>query len=426
MIYGTLRRGEPAQMRPEDEPPEMKPSGAPPLALLAAVTAIGFAALHMVVPVLPLLATVFDRGATEAQLVLTLYFVGIATGQLIYGPVSDRFGRRPVLLCGLGLFVGGTVLCAAAWSLPVLIFGRVVQALGGCSGLVLSRAIIRDVYDRDASARAIALVMMAMTLVPALCPAVGAYVTQWFGWRAIFGLLGSLGAAALALSAVRLRETHSGGRIPLDLGGLAASYLILTRSGAFCFFALSSACSSASWFTFIASAPYLLSVGFHQPPSTYGAMILVPMAAYMVGNGAAARLGRYVHCRNLFVAGLLVSVGSGILMALWCGAALSPWALFIPMALSSAGNGLSQPGALASGLSVFPRIAGTASGVMGFSQMAVSALGTLALAPFPRDSVMAVVGVVGAAQLMALACGIAALRRPDGSRQIVAEAGGDC
>jgi DHA1 family bicyclomycin/chloramphenicol resistance-like MFS transporter len=229
----------------------------------------------------------------------------------------------------------------------------------------------------------------------------------------------------LVLSAVRLGETHAEA-IPLDLGGLAVSHVTLARSGAFCFFALSSACSSASWFTFIASAPYLLSVGFHQGPSTYGAMILVPMAAYMVGNGAAARLGRRVRGHNLFIAGLLVSVGSGVLMALWCAAAPSPWALFIPMALSSIGNGLSQPGALASGLSVFPRIAGTASGVMGFSQMAVSALGTLALAPFSRDSVMAVVAVVGAAQLLALASGLAALRRPGGSLQAVAETTGDC
>ena len=403
----------------------MRPSGKPPLALLAAVTAIGFAALHMVVPVLPLLATVFGRGATEAQLVLTLYFLGIATGQLIYGPVSDRFGRRPVLLWGLSLFLCGTVLCAMAWSLPVLIFGRVIQALGGCSGLVISRAIIRDVYDRDASARAIALVMMAMTLVPALCPAIGAYLTEWFGWRAIFLLLGSLGGTALVLSAALLRETHREA-IPLDLAGLTVSHLTLARSGAFCLFALSSACSSASWFTFIASAPYLMSTAFHQPPSAYGAMILVPMAAYMVGNGAAARLGRQVRSANLFVAGLLVSVGAGVLMALWCATAVTPWAVFIPMALSSAGNGLSQPAALASGLSVFPRIAGTASGVMGFSQMAVAALGTLALAPFPRDSVMAVVGVVFAAQLLALVCGFAALRRPAGSLQVVAETGGDC
>lgn len=402
----------------------MSRSAVPPLALLAVATAIGFAALHMIVPVLPLLAVVFDRGATEVQLVLTLYFIGIATGQLVYGPVSDRFGRRPVLLCGLGLFLAGTVLCGLAWSLPVLIAGRVLQALGGCSGLVLSRAIIRDVYDRDASARSIALVMMAMTLVPALSPAVGAYLTEWFGWRAIFVLLGGIGAAALSLTAVKLAETHPDG-VALDLRGIATSHLILARSGAFLLFALSSACSSASWFTFIASAPYLMSVRFHEPPSTYGAMILVPMAAYMIGNGAAARLGRHLRSHTLFVAGLLVSVGSGAIMAVWCAGPVSTWALFVPMALSSIGNGLSQPAALASGLSVYPRIAGTASGVMGFLQMAVSAIGTLGLALFPRDSVMATVVVVGAAQILALVCGVAALRRPDGSLQVVAKPAGD-
>lgn len=405
-------------------PTDVSPPAAPPLALLAAVTAIGFSALHMVVPVLPVIATVFDRSATEAQLVLTLYFVGIAAGQLVYGPVSDRFGRRPVLLAGLALFLAGTLLCGAAWSLPVLIGGRVLQALGGCAGLVLGRAIIRDVHDRDASARAIALVMMAMTLAPALCPAIGAYLTEWFGWRAIFVLLGGLGAAALALSAAKLTETHPGG-VPLDLSGIAVSHLTLARSGVFLLFALSSACSSTSWFVFIASAPYLLSVGLHEPPSTYGAMILVPMTAYMLGNGAAARLGRRVRSTTLFVAGLTISLGSGALMAVWCGAALSVWSLFVPMALSSIGNGLSQPAAMAAGLSVHPRIAGTASGVMGFLQMAASAIGTLALAFFPRDSAMATVAVVAAAQLVSLICGVSALRRPAGSLQVVAKPAGD-
>src|SRR5579872_7238979 len=146
--------------RPETDRPAVvrRP---PPLALLAAATAIGFCALHMVVPTLPLLARVFDRGAAEVQLVLTLYFLGIAAGQLVYGPVSDRFGRRPVLIAGLLLFLGGTVLCGFAPSLPVLIAGRVAQALGACAGLVLGRAIIRDVSDRDGSARGIAIVMMA-------------------------------------------------------------------------------------------------------------------------------------------------------------------------------------------------------------------------------------------------------------------------
>ncbi len=385
----------------------MSTAPAPPLALIATVTAIGFSALHVVVPVLPVIAAAFAAPPEAAQWVLTLYFIGIAAGQLFYGPVSDRFGRRPVLLAGLAAFLAGTALCGFAWSLPVLAGARIVQALGGCAGLVLGRAIIRDVCEREAATRAIALVMMAMTLAPAVCPAVGAYLSEWFGWRAIFAVLGGLGAAALALTACRLAETNRGGAA-LDLVGMARAYALLLRSRTFAMFALCSACSSASWFVFIASAPYLLAERLGEPPSTYGLMILIPMAAYMLGNAAAARLGRRLGSTELFVAGLVVSLASGALMAAWCAAGLSVWALFVPMAASSIGNGLSQPAALAAGLSVYPRLAGTASGLMGFLQMAVSALGTVALGMLPRDA-FATVAVVGLAQIGALALGLGAL-----------------
>jgi len=165
----------------------------PPLVLLALVTAIAPAALHMLVPALPVLAVVFDAAPGAVQLVLTLFLAGIAVGQLVYGPVSDRFGRRPVLLAGLTLFLVGTVLCGLAWSLPVLIVGRTRAAIGGCAGMVLGRAIVRDVYDRERSASALATIMMVMSLAPSLSPAIGAYLVQWVGWRADFVLLGAVG-----------------------------------------------------------------------------------------------------------------------------------------------------------------------------------------------------------------------------------------
>ncbi|MBV9016949.1 MAG: MFS transporter [Alphaproteobacteria bacterium] len=222
--------------------------GKPSLALLAAVTALAFCALHMVVPALPVLVAVFDDSAAHVQLVLSLYLAGIAAGQLIYGPVSDRFGRRPVLIAGLAMFLLGTLLCGVAWSLRALIFGRVLQALGACAGIVLSRAIIRDVYDREMAARGLALVMMAMTLAPAVSPALGAYLTEWLDWRAIFVLLGGFGAAVFAGTAAWLGETNRY-PAPLDFGGMTRSYAILLRSPAFAWFALCSACTSASWFT---------------------------------------------------------------------------------------------------------------------------------------------------------------------------------
>ncbi|MBV9860094.1 MAG: multidrug effflux MFS transporter [Alphaproteobacteria bacterium] len=386
----------------------------PSLALLVLVTAIGPAALHMPVPSLPLLAVAFDSPPGAVQLVLTLFLAGIAGAQLLYGPVSDRFGRRPVLLFGLALFLLGTVLCGLAWSLSALIVGRVLQACGGCAGMVLGRAIISDVCEREAAASAIATVTMAMALAPSVSPAIGAYLAEWIGWRADFALLGALGAALLVLVGLHLRETHRNA-IPLDLRGMAGSFAILLRSPAFVGLALSSACTTASWYTFTASAPYLLSELLRQPPSTYGLMILLPMAAYVLGNAVAARCAVRLGSVRLFVWGVALSVAAGAAMALWClGLGLTAWAVFVPMALSSVGNGMSQPPAMAAGLSVYPRIAGAASGLIGFLQMMIAALGTMLVGELPRADGFWTVVVVDAFLLLALLFGIAALRAPRG------------
>lgn len=202
-----------------------------PLVLLALITAIAPAALHMLVPALPMLARAFDAAPGAVQLVLTLFLAGIAAGQLIYGPVSDRFGRRPVLLAELTLFLAGTVLCIFAWSLPVLIIGRTLSAVGGCAGMVLGRAIVRDLYDHERSASALATIMMVMSLVPSLSPAIGAYLAQWVGWRADFVLLGAIGATVLVLTAAKLEETHS--PTVVNFVGMIAAFVLLLRSAAF-------------------------------------------------------------------------------------------------------------------------------------------------------------------------------------------------
>jgi DHA1 family bicyclomycin/chloramphenicol resistance-like MFS transporter len=384
--------------------------GAPPVALLALVTAIAPAALHVLVPAFPLLATDFDAAPAGVQLVLTLFLIGIATGQLVYGPVSDRFGRRPVLIAGLALFLVGTVLCGVAWSLPTLIIGRTLQALGGCAGMVLGRAIVRDVYDRERSASALATIMMVMSLAPSLSPAIGAYLAEWGGWRADFVLLGIVGAGILIVIALKLEETHT--PAPVNLVGMIGSFILLLRSPAFLSVACATAFTSASWFTFLASAPYLLAELLHEPPSTYGLMILLPMAGYILGNAAVVRLSALLGSVRLFILGLALSLASGVMLALWCLGGLTPWALFVPMAISSVGNGMSQPPGVAAGLSVYPRIAGAASGLLGFTQMTIAALGTLLLGLLPRDNVVAMVAVVGASLALAFLFGLLTLRGP--------------
>jgi DHA1 family bicyclomycin/chloramphenicol resistance-like MFS transporter len=365
----------------------------------------------MLVPSLPLLARVFDAPAARVQLVLTLFLAGIAAGQLVYGPASDRFGRRPVLIAGLVLFLLGTMLCGLAWSLPILIIGRVLQACGGCAGMVLGRAIVRDLFDRERSANAIALITMAMSLAPSISPAIGAYLAEWVGWRADFALLGALGGGVLVLTSVKLEETHTAASI--NLASMGRSFVLLLRSPAFLGFACATAFTSASWFTFLASAPYLLSEVLHEPPSTYGLMILLPMIGYIVGNAGVARLSASLGITRLCVFGLALSLASGVMLTVWCFFDLTPWALFVPMAISSIGNGLSQPPGIAAGLSVYPTVAGAASGLMGFLQMIVAALGTFLIGQLPQSTPLPMVAVVGGCLALALAFGVIVWRMPE-------------
>ena len=223
--------------------------------MLVAVSATGPLALNIFMPSMPGLPAVFDTDYGTVQLTLGLYLVGLAVGQLAYGPLSDRFGRRPLLLGGLGLYLGGTLLSCLAVSIEMLIVGRIIQAVGGCAGLVLGRAIVRDMFDRERSASVISYITAAMVMAPMVAPLIGGYLDDWVGWRATFVFVGAFGLVVTLFAVLLLHESN---RSPVPLPGLygfVASDGELLRSPVFRGYAIVTTLAGAGFFAFLGGAP---------------------------------------------------------------------------------------------------------------------------------------------------------------------------
>src|SRR4051812_12707937 len=179
-----------------------------PFLLLVAMTACGTLGMHIIIPALPATARALGMSIGTSQLTITLYLIGLSIGQLLYGPVSDRFGRRPVLLVGMSVFALASTVAALAPNAPVLIGARILQSIGGCSGLVLGRAAVRDSATPDRAAGQLALLTLVMSMVPAIAPAIGGYITAFVHWRASYVLLAAIGGATLLATFLVLPETN--------------------------------------------------------------------------------------------------------------------------------------------------------------------------------------------------------------------------
>src|SRR5882757_2918491 len=226
------------------------------LMLLVVMTGVAPISLYLLVPALPVLATTFGRGISVAQMTVSLYMVGIACSQLIMGPLSDRFGRRPVLLAGLSLMVAASVACSFAENLPQLIAARFLQALGGATGMVISRAIIRDLYGRDRVGAMISLVIAVMMIAQMLSPLTGGLLETAFGWRSIFYVITAASLAiavaiAWALPETRRGRTEGGGGFRGDVGSLFTSR-------AFIGYVLCQVLASQIIFAFAGGGPYIV------------------------------------------------------------------------------------------------------------------------------------------------------------------------
>ena len=387
-------------------------TGAAPFALLVAITACGTLGMHLVIPALPATARALHVSAGTIQLTITLYLIGLAAGQLAYGPISDRFGRRPVLLAGLALFTLAGLATALAPSAAWLILARILQSIGGCAGLVLGRAMVRDAAEGDRATKQLALLTLVMSMAPAIAPVFGGYAVAWFGWRAAFGVLAAVGAITLALTAWRLPETNQPGR--RTGASLLAGSIRLARSPAFRGFALGGACTTTSFYAFMAASPFIFINLLHQTPQRVGLLYMLLMVGLAAGGFTANRLaGRVRMERVLRGANLLaIAAAAGFLLA-WATGVLNVATVVGSVGLFMMGAGIASPFALTSAISVNPNAIGAASGLYGAVQMLYGALCTVIVASWAPGSVPTVGAVMlGSAVLgqVALAAAVRARR----------------
>ena len=389
------------------QPPALTP-GLATQWIIAALVALGPFSLTMYQPALPLIGSSLRASTGQIQLTLTVYLAAFALGQLIYGPLSDHFGRRRVLLAGIAIFVLGAIACVFAGSVHMLIAARVVQGFGACAGPALGRAMIRDLYGPKNSAQALAFVSSALSVAPAVAPVFGGYIATWLGWQAIFGSLAIVGACMMLFVLLRVPETNpyvSEGT--LRLSPLVTGYGELLRSRHYLGYMTIAATSTAGSLAFQTAAPFLMIERLGIAPSAFGWLLIVLTAAYFAGTLLANRLaGRGTVNRTLVLGSAFLLAGSALQFGFAVAGLMTVWTVMLPQVMWLIAMGIILPSAMAGAVAPFPKAAGSAAALQGFAMMAAGALASLVLSQLgigviSLGAVMLVLAMVGFAIFMA-------------------------
>ncbi|TAL64890.1 MAG: Bcr/CflA family efflux MFS transporter [Burkholderiaceae bacterium] len=389
--------------------PLSRPGKKAPLWLLVMITISGTLAMHMFVPALPAVGRDFGASIAAMQLTISVYILGLAGGQLVYGPLSDALGRRPLLIVGLGLYVVAGLAAAVSTNVHTLVTARLFQALGGCAGLVLGRAIVRDTASAGEAVRDLALLNLVMMIGPGLAPLMGSLLVVGLGWRSIFVALAALGAVTFLFSWRLLPETgRPTGR--LKAGTLLRDYRALLRSPSFVGFAIGGGCTTTSIYAFIAAAPFIISTQLHRPLPEVGLYLGLLMMGMALGNAITRYLASSVALERLLVTASGVSVLSALaLLAVVLLGDMTVVDAIGLMFLFAVGAGAASPAALTKALGVDTRLVGSAAGLYGFTQMAVGALCT-SLVGIGQGPALAAAAILTAAAVLGQAGFWVALR----------------
>ena len=369
-------------------------------ATLAMMTALGPLSTDMYLPSLPEISEKLQASPSHVQLTLSAFLGGFAAGQIVYGPLSDKFGRKPVVLTGFVLYVIATTVCSLAPSIDLLILGRIFQAIGAAAPIILGRAIVRDLYAGPDAARELSRMGAIMGLAPAIAPAFGGVMQSAFGWRSTFIVAAVTIAAFAAFVRVALPETIKvKSPVPISLSHIFGNFARLLEHKAFRAYVAINACTYCGLFAFISGSSHILQVIYGLGPILYGLAFGVCALAFASGATVASRLVKNLGIEPVLRLGVrcLAVGGTTQLLGVWI-APHAVLALIVPMMLYMIGVGLTMPQSMAAALTPFPHHAGAASSLVGFVQMSSAALvgaavgSMLGASPLPLPIAVAAMG----------------------------------
>ena len=345
-------------------------------ALLTALVSVAPLSTDMYLPALPAIGQYFHADTAQVQLTLSVYLIGFAGGQLILGPLSDRFGRRPVLIAGLIIFCISSIACLLATSIFALITARLFQAIGACAGAAVSRAMVRDIHGTKDAARLLAHMGTAMATAPLVGPLIGGQLTASYGWQSNFILLAGIGVILVLLSVFALPESHTKpDLLALSARRMGLNYKMLAKHPEFRDFVLSNAFGFGGLFAFISGSSFVLIDTLGMGPETFGFAFGVVVLGYMAGTQVSVRLLKRMELESVVGLGGRIGLIAGIAGLLTVLiAAPSIFTVIVPMFCYNISVGFIMPNTMAGAIGPFPNMAGAASALMGFIQMTSAAL----------------------------------------------------
>ncbi len=382
-----------------------RPDGVAMIIILGVITAFAPLSIDLYLPSLPLIEADLGVSAGLTQLSLALFFVGLALGQFVYGPLADRYGRRRPLLAGILMYGAATLICGFATGIEALLVGRLIQGFGAAAGPVIARAVVRDLYSGRRAARMMSFVILVMTMAPLIAPVLGGWISSQLGWRAVFAVLALFAVICTAMLLIALHETHPPARRPDDrLRRLFAAYGPILRDPVSLAYLGAGGMAFAALFAYVAGSPFVYTEVFGVSQAQFGYFFALNVVGLLIGNLTNGQLVmRYGHRRMLSAGVLIMASATAALVALVASGVTAQWLITPPLFVALGTVGIIAANTVAGLLDRYPDHAGAASALFGVAQFSLGAASAALVGVISAGPLVTMVGVMAVTATLALA-----------------------